>query len=232
MRLACVAAVVMLVAAFLTCGCTAQTPAPKPLFTGADAVPSDATVLFDGKDLSAWVRCGSDKPAGWKIENGYAQVQGGSICTKQKDFVDYQLHVEFWLPLMADKKGQYRANSGVYLDNEYEVQVLDSYQLASQNDDCGSIYSIEAPMVNACRPPETWQTYDIVFHSPKLNDKGDVVTKARVTVIQNGVLIHDNSEIPFPTADHGAKNVASGGITIQDHGNPIRYRNVWIRPLN
>lgn len=123
------------------------------LFTGSEPVPSDAVVLFDGKDLSDWVKVETGGPAEWKLENGYMQVQGGNIASKQK-FLDCQLHVEFRRPLMKDVQGQARANSGVYVQGLYEVQVLDSYGLKSKSDDCGAVYGFSAPLVNAYRPPE------------------------------------------------------------------------------
>ena len=203
----------------------------QPLFTGSEARPSDAVVLFDGKDLSEWMRCGSDEPAGWKVENGYTEVRGGNICTK-RTFGDFQLHLEFWLPLMAKAKGQARANSGVYLQGRYEIQVLDSYGLKSQANDCGAMYGVAAPLVNACRPPEQWQTCDVFFRAPRFDDEGNQISKARVSALQNGVWIHDNVEIPGSTvAAMGGDVVASGPIMLQDHGNPVRYRNIWVRPL-
>lgn len=205
-----------------------------PLFTGNEATPADAIVLFDGKDLSKWVRCGTDQPAGWKVENGYTQVVPGTgdICTKQH-FKDCQLHVEFWLPLMAEAHGQERANSGVFFMGwTYEIQVLDSYGLQPGNGDCGAIYSIKPPMVNAARPPKTWQTFDMVFHAPRFDATGKKTANARITVFWNGVLIHDNAEIPYPTPNHSAAEpTGPGPIELQDHGYLIRYRNIWVRPL-
>ena len=208
----------------------ARTDADR-LFPGAGSRPADAIVLFDGKDLSAWQHVGSGQPAGWKVESGYMEVRGGNICTKQK-FADFQLHLEFWLPLMAEAKGQARANSGVYLQGRYEIQVLDSYGLESQTGDCGGIYGVAAPMVNACRPPEQWQSYDILFHAPRFDADGNQISKARVSVLHNGVWIHDNVEIPGSTAAAMGTDVkTSGPIMLQDHGCPLRYRNVWIRSL-
>lgn len=204
------------------------------LFTGDETRPADAVVLFDGSNLSEWVKAGSGEPAKWKVEHGYMEVVPGSgnICTK-KEFGDCQLHVEFWLPLMADAKGQARANSGIYLQGKFEVQVLDSYGLKSQNNDCGAIYGIAAPLVNACRPPEHWQTYDIIFRAPKFDAKGKKTSKARLTVFQNNVLIHDNVEVPNTTsAGINNEKGALGPLMLQDHGNPVRYRNIWLRPLN
>jgi|YNPNPStandDraft_1061719.scaffolds.fasta_scaffold01117_9 hypothetical protein len=202
-----------------------------PLFKGSESVPSDAIVLFDGEDLSNWVLCGTDKPLPWKLENGYMEITSGNACSRQK-FNDFQLHIEFWLPLMADAKGQDRANSGVYLKGAYEIQVLDSYGLKSGHGDCGAMYGIAPPMVNACRPPEQWQSYDIVFHEPRFDENGVKTENARVTVFHNGALIHYNAL--FPAASRGAIAVESSRpepIFLQDHGCPVRYRNIWVRPL-
>jgi hypothetical protein len=191
--------------------------------------PKCATVLFDGTSLSGWLsRKGG--PAGWKIEDGYAEVVPGTGDIYTKDtFTDFQLHVEFWLPLMADAKGQARANSGVYLQGRYEIQVLDSYGLDSQDNDCGAIYKVAAPLANACRKPETWQSYDVAFRAPRFDLAGNQTEKARVTVLHNGVTIHNNLEIPGPTG--GALNLDAAGpgpILIQDHRDLVRYRNVWV----
>jgi hypothetical protein len=203
----------------------------QALFTGDEQRPSDAIVLFDGKDLSQWVQVDSGKPSVWKRENGYMEVGGGNIRTRQ-EFNDCQLHIEFWLPLMPEAQGQARANSGVYLQGRYEVQVLDSYGLKSQSNDCGAIYAVAAPLVNACRPPEHWQSYDIFFHAPKFDDRGNVTAQARMTVLQNGVLIQENVEVTGPTVAANPSDLKTAGpVMLQDHGNPVRYRNVWTRPL-
>lgn len=195
------------------------------------APPADAVVLFDGKDISGWVSAGTDKPAGWKVENGYMEARGGNICSK-RTLTDFQLHIEFWLPLMAEATGQARANSGVYLQGSYEIQVLDSYRLVSQPNDCGAIYGVAAPLVNACRPPETWQTYDAFFAAPRFDDKGAKTASARVSVLHNGVWIHEGVEIPQPTTAAMDRDIkAPGPIMLQDHGCPVRYRNIWIRNL-
>jgi len=215
----------------LTLASIAALSGVKTLFVADEPIPSDAVVLFDGKDLSNWVYVSSDKPGGWKLEGGYMQVRGGNIRTKQ-EFSDCQLHVEFWLPLMPDAKGQARANSGVYLQGKYEVQVLDSYGLDSRDNDCGAIYGVAAPMVNACRPPKRWQSYDIVFRAARFNDRNEISSKPRMTVFHNGVLIHDNVEIPgTTTAAMSEGDEVLGPVMLQDHGNTVRYRNIWIRPL-
>ncbi len=205
----------------------------KPLYKGDECIPGDAIVLFDGKDLSGWHRRGSDEAAGWKVENGYMEVVPGTgdICTKEL-FEDCQIHVEFWLPLMADCTGQARANSGVYLQGRYEVQVLDSYELEPKDDECGGIYRTAPPMINANRPPEQWQTYEIFFRAPRFNHKGVKTEAARISVLLNGVWIHHDQVMHEPTGgeiDHEFSK--PGPLMLQDHGNLIRFRNVWARKL-
>ena len=211
---------------------SAQFGAADVLFKGSESVPADAVMLFDGKDLSGWVSAGSDKPAGWKVEKGYMEVNGtGNIATK-RSFKDFQLHIEFWLPLMGDAAGQGRGNSGVYLQGLYEVQVLDSHGLTSTWGDCGGIYGVAVPLTNACRPADLWQTFDIVFHASKFDAQGNKTAGARLTVLQNGVLIHDNVEVPGPTAAGMALDPKTAGpLMLQDHGCKVRYRNIWARPM-
>lgn len=223
---------IVLIVAALACMLGVASFAAEPLFKAAEGVPADAIVLFDGKDLSAFHESGSDKPAAWKVENGYCRPDGGDISSK-KFFQDCQLHVEFWVPLLPDATGQARGNSGVFFkDFTYEIQVLDSYRLQPESGDCGAIYSWTPPRVNACRPPETWQTYDIVFHAPKFDADGKKTANARVTVLQNGVLIHDNADFPGPTVDHSmAEPKDPGPIRLQNHGCAVRFRNIWVRPL-
>ncbi len=197
--------------------------------------PKDAIVLFNGKDLSGWTSLKGD-PATWKVMDGYMEVGRGDIMTKEKFGPDFQLHVEFWLPLMADKKGQARANSGVYLQGRYEIQVLDSYMRPANetyaNGTCGALYRIIAPSKNANKPPEQWQTYDITFHSPRVDDKGKVTEKGRLTVVFNGETIIDNGT--FDKVTGGAldeKMGEPGPIRLQDHGAKVRYRNIWLKPI-
>jgi hypothetical protein len=218
---------IVLICLLIACAANAQ-----PLFNGSEKRPADAIVLFDGKDLSGW-NGGLDGKPGWKVDDGYMEVVPGTgdIYTKQS-FGDCQLHIEFWLPLMADAKGQGRANSGVFLQALYEIQVLDSYGLKSGTGDCGAIYSIYPPMVNACRPPKQWQSYDVFFHAPKFDDKGNKISNARMSVLQNGVWIHEYAEVMNPTASPiGHDEKLPGPIVLQDHGCLVRYRNVWVRPL-
>lgn len=212
-------------------------PQPTVVTPGAQAsdAPSDATVLFDGSDLSAWQ--GRDGEPGWKVENGYMEVvpKTGDIKTKEA-FGDCQLHLEFACP--ADVKGdsQGRGNSGVFLMDAYEVQVLDGYDNPTYADGItGSIYGEYPPQVNASRPPGQWQTYQIIFEAPRYD--GDQLTRpAFLTVIQNGVLLHHRQEALGPT---GHRNLPSydtphgptGSLRLQDHGDLVRYRNIWIRPI-
>jgi len=149
----------------------------------------------------------------------------GSIVTKKK-FTDFKLHAEFRLPFMPDKQGQARANSGVYLQGRYEVQVLDSYGLEGLDNECGGIYKVGKPLVNMCAPPTQWQTYDITFHAPKAGKP------ARATVVHNGVTIQDEIELPGPTGGALDPNVKEpGGIYLQDHGNRMQFRNIWLVEL-
>ncbi len=221
-----------IVASLLLLAIVAAPLCAAELFYGRERIPSDAIVLFDGRDLSKWVKLGGQDSPAWKIEKGYAEVRGGSIATKQA-FKDCQLHVEFWLPLLPNQQGQARANSGVFLQGEnYEVQILDSYGLKSGAGDCGAIYSIHPPMVNASRPPEKWQSFDILYHAAEFDESGKKIANARMSVLQNGVWIHDNADVPYPTIDHSrADPTEPGSIVLQDHGCPIRFRNIWIRPL-
>lgn len=198
--------------------------------------PSDAIVLFDGKDLSRWTDK-DGKPAKWKVENGYMEVvaKTGNISTRDS-FGDCQLHVEFSEPSPGVGESQERGNSGVFLMGLYEIQVLDSYENKTYADgQASAVYGQYPPLVNASRLPAQWQTYDIIFHGPRFKD-GKVSRPARVTVLHNGVLVQDNVELTGPTA-HGERPPYRPGpdklpLQLQDHGNPVRYRNIWIRELH
>jgi hypothetical protein len=198
--------------------------------------PSDAIVLFDGKDLSEWQA--EDKgPAKWKVENGYVEVvsKTGYIHTK-KSFGDCQLHVEFREPVPPKGASQERGNSGVFLMGLYEIQVLDSYDNKTYADgQAAAVYGQYPPLVNASRPPGEWQWYDIVFHAPHFDAAGKLQRAARVTVFHNGVLVQDNVEIRGRTAIGDVPTYVAGPdkapLALQDHGNPVRYRNIWIREL-
>jgi hypothetical protein len=200
--------------------------------------PKGAEVLFDGKDLAGWESRGG-KEAGWKVEDGTMEVVPGKgdIRTRQTFGPDFKLHVEFWLPLMADKKDQARANSGVYLQGRYEIQVLDNYMNTTYADgSVGALYKIIAPdkdaQAKAIRPPEQWQTYDITFHAPRVDDQGKVTEQGRVTVVLNGVTVIDDGK--FDKVTGGAldeKLGTPGPLLLQDHGCKVRFRNIWLQPL-
>ena len=198
--------------------------------------PSDAVVLFDGKDLTKWE--GEDgKPAKWKVADGYFEVvpHSGLIHTREA-FGDCQLHVEFAEPVPAVGESQERGNSGVFLMGLYEIQVLDSYQNKTYADgQASAVYAQFPPLVNASRPPGQWQWYDIIFHGPRFDKDGKVLRPARVTVLHNGVLVQDNVELSGPTGHHVRPPYKPGPdklpLSLQDHGNPVRFRNIWIREL-
>ncbi len=198
--------------------------------------PSDAVILFDGKDLSKWAHK-DGTAAKWKVENGYAEVvaKTGYIYTREA-FGDCQLHVEFAEPAPAKGENQDRGNSGVFLQGLYETQVLDSYQSKTYADgQAAAIYGQYPPLVNASRPPGQWQSYDIVFHGPRFAKDGKLLRPARETVFHNGVLVQDNVELSGPTA-HGKRppyepQPEKLPLALQDHGHPVRYRNIWIREL-
>jgi hypothetical protein len=203
--------------------------APKP-------APKGAKVLFDGKDLSGWVKR-DGKPAAWKVEDGCMEVRGGDIMTKEKFGPDFRLHVEFWLPLMEKATGQGRANSGVYLQGRYEIQVLDSYKNETYADgSVGAMYQILTPnkeaQKKAVKPPEQWNTYDIAFQAPRVDDQGKVTEKGRVTVVLNGVTLIDDGKFDRTTGGAMDNKLGEPGpLLLQDHGCKVRYRNIWIEPL-
>lgn len=199
--------------------------------------PSDATVLFDGKDLSPWQ--GADgSPAKWRVTDGYMEVAPGTgnILTKAA-FGDCELHVEFAEPTPPTGESQGRGNSGVFLMGLYEIQVLDSYHSKTYADgQAAAVYGQYPPLVNASRPPGEWQTYDIIWHGPRFDVDGKVLRPAHVTVLHNGVLVQDNVELTGPTAHQKRppyeKHPAKLPLALQDHHNPVRFRNIWIRELN
>jgi hypothetical protein len=202
------------------------TPGEKP-----SDPPSDATVLFDGKDLAKWQ--GGDK---WDIKDGYAIVQKTDITTKDSFGPDYQLHVEFATPEKVSGSGQGRGNSGVFLANKYEVQVLDSYDNKTYFDgQCAAIYKESPPMVNACRKPGEWQSYDIVFESPRFDADKKLVKPGYVTVIHNGLVVHNHFELQgstnFDRPPAYEPHPEKQPIRLQNHGNPVRYRNIWVRDI-
>ena len=198
--------------------------------------PSDAIVLFDGKDLSAWQK-NNGEPATWKVENGYMEVvkNGGSIKTRQ-GFGDCQLHIEWSTPVMKDARGQHNGNSGIHMMEIYELQILNSYQNQTYPDgQAGALYGQLPPIVNSSRPSLEWQSYDIIFHRPRFAEDGQVQSPALVTVLHNGVLVQDHEAFTGPVdwQAQPAYRVHPDRVPIglQDHGNPIRFRNIWIRDL-
>ena len=215
-----------------------QRPLPAVVDPGQSGrAPSDATMLFDGKDLSKWVGQNGGLPS-WTVENGYVEIKPGSGLISTRDaFGDCQLHVEFAEPLPAVGESQERGNSGVFLMGLYEIQVLDSYQNKTYADgQASAVYGQYPPLVNASRPPGEWQAYDIVFHGPRFSGDGKLLSPARVTVLHNGVLVQDNVELTGPTAN-GVRppykpHAAKLPISLQDHHNRVRYRNIWIRELD
>jgi len=200
--------------------------------------PSDAVVLFDGKDLSAWMATKGDGPAGWKVENGYMEVvKGAGGIHTRKAFGDCQLHVEFMAPAPPKGAGQERGNSGVFfMGGRYEVQVLDSHGNTTYPDgQAGALYGQTPPLVNASRPPGQWQVYDIVFEAPRFDGEGKVTRPARATVFHNGVVVQNATELTGPTT-HKVRTPYSAHegrlpIALQDHGDPVRFRNLWVREL-
>ena len=190
--------------------------------------PQGAIVLLPFKqgtkpDMSAWTN------AEWKaLRSGAMQVNKGGNSSKERFGNIRRFHLEFRLPLEPNNRGQGRANSGVYFAGAFEVQVLDSFGLTHTSGDCAGLYNRARASVNACLPPETWQTYDVEFTAPKLNADGSVRESARITVIHNGIKVHDNIELKYSGDRWKGKKEATGPIHLQDHGHPIQYRNIWL----
>ena len=215
-------------------------PYPPEVTPGATpgAAPSDAIVLFDGKDLSHWTQRGGGAPK-WKVENGYFEVtpRTGDLVTKET-FGDCQLHIEWQESADVKGFGQGRGNSGVYMMGLFEIQVLDSYRAPTYADgQAGALYGQWPPMVNPIRKPGEWQSYDIVFEAPKFED-GKLVEPAYTTLFFNGVIVHNRKKLNGPSAHRSieqyAPGVTTGSISLQDHGpaQPLRFRNIWVRKLN
>jgi hypothetical protein len=201
------------------------------------AAPKGATVLLSDKtkDLSDTFTRGGDKPCGWKLlKGGVMQCvpRGGSALTKKK-FGSMHLHAEFRTAFMPDKKGQGRSNSGFYIQNRYETQVLDSYGLKGEANECGGLYRAVIPRVNMCAPPGQWQSYDIFFRAPKFDKSGEKqIEGAHITVVHNGVLIHNDLVMKKGTGNGGRrKPIAAEFLLLQDHGNPVEFRNIWAADL-
>jgi hypothetical protein len=204
----------------------------------AGKAPSDAVVLFDGKDLSSWVSLDDGSPTKWIVRDGYMEcVQGSGYVRTLQNFGDCQLHVEWATPTPPHGEGQGRGNSGVFLGlDRYEVQVLDSFESNTYVDgQASAIYGQYPPLVNASRPAGQWQTYDIIYTAPRFDADGKLTSPARMTVLHNGVLVQNNVQLTGPTSwlerapyqQHPEKQP----ISLQDHGNPVRFRNIWVREL-
>jgi hypothetical protein len=216
-------------------------PLPAEVTPAANlgAPPSDAIVLFDGKDLSRWRKTGGNEPAAWKVENGYMEMNSsGNISTKET-FLDCQVHIEWRTPAPPKGDDQARGNSGIFLLDHFELQVLDSYKNKTYADGtAASIYAQHPPLVNASRVPGEWQAYDIVWRAPRFKD-GKVAEPARITVIHNGILVQHNAEVYGKVTYRGLANYdgvppGPSPLGIQDHGDkqPMRFRNIWIRRLD
>ncbi|MFL5241602.1 MAG: protein kinase domain-containing protein [Gemmataceae bacterium] len=191
--------------------------------------------LFNGNDLTGWTAL-NGAPAKWTVKDGYIEVlprAGGDIMTKQKFGPDFKLHVEFWLPLMADKQDQARANSGVFLQGRYEIQILDSYKNPTHTcGECGAMYNLIGTIKNASKPPEQWQRYDITFHAPRVDGTGKVIEKGRITEVFNGETVIDDASFDQVTGGALDKNIGEPGpIRLQDHGCKVRFRKIEIKEL-
>jgi hypothetical protein len=216
---------------------------PQPVAVVAGAVPgpppSDAVILFDGKDVSQW-EYENGRAAAWPIVDGALTCKSGTgnLYSKRK-FGSAQIHVEFAVPSMPNAHGQARANSGVYLQGRYEIQILDSFNNPTYaNGSAGAVYGQYAPLVNVSRPPKEWQSYDIVFHAPKCGPDRQLTSPGTVTVLYNGVLVQDNVAIRGRTTSSDNTDVCEDGpLMLQDHYHPdvketfMQFRNIWVRPL-
>jgi len=200
--------------------------------------PKGALVLFDGKTLDNWTKTDGKSAAAWKLlDGGIAQVNGtGNIITKEKFDGHFKMHVEFRVPYMPKASGQGRGNSGVYVMGLYEIQILDSYNNDTYYDgQAASIYKQHPPMVNACRKPGEWQTYDIIWEGPRFDRQGKLLKPALVTVLQNGVVVQNHFELSGATSfvekPHYTPHPSKMPMGLQYHGNPVRFRNIWVREI-
>lgn len=211
---------------------------PGATFSDGAPPPSDAIVLFDGHDTSHWQSLKDGTDVKWKVHDGYLEVtpHSGDIVTKEK-FGDCQLHLEWAEPENVVGVSQERGNSGVFLQGLFEVQVLDSYNSPTYPDgQCGGLYGQSPPLVNACRKPGEWQTYDIIFQTARFGEDHKLIRPASVTVIQNGLVLHHKQALLGPTghrilANYDKELPAVGPLRLQDHHNPVRFRNIWIRNI-
>jgi hypothetical protein len=210
---------------------------PRPAVVNPGPPPSDAIVLFDGKDLAQWRSDADSSAAKWTVRDGYVEVKPGTgTMASARGFGDVQLHIEWATPAVAKGEGQERGNSGIFLMGIYELQVLDSYQNDTYPDgQAGAVYGQNPPLVNPTKGPGQWQAYDVIFHRPRFKADGSLDKPARMTVLLNGVLIQDNFELVGPTANRQQPPYKAHAdklpLKLQDHGNPMRFRNIWIREL-
>ena len=214
---------------------------PGATFSQNAAAPSDAEVLFVGKDLVKWQN-NRGQDATWKVADGYVETaaRGGGIRTRGK-WADSQLHLEWASPTPPRGTGQDRGNSGVLINGMYEVQVPDSYHAKTYpHGQAGAIYGQSPPLVNASKPPGEWQTYDIIFESPCWSGRGELLKKACITVLHNGIVVQNHyeftdgitGEVPWKSlSKYPRPHPPEVFIELQDHNNPVRYRNIWVRPL-
>ena len=199
--------------------------------------PSDAIVLFDGTDLSQWSSAASGEESEWILnDDGSMTVKKGSGIETKEEFGSVQLHIEWKTPAEIEGEGQGRGNSGIYFQKEYEIQILDSYEnVTYSNGQAASVYKQSIPLVNASRPPGEWQIYDIIFNEPVYNDQGYRLKKGTFTVFHNGVLVQNNVEIQGTTEHTGKpklRNIKTPKkLYLQDHSNPVSFRNIWLRKL-
>lgn len=211
-------------------------PEPEVVTPGADgSAPSDAIVLFNGKDLSQWTDQRGNA-AKWSVNDGaMTVVKGTGVIKTRNTFGDIQLHIEWRTPAVVEGEGQERGNSGIFFQERYELQVLDSYKNRTySNGQAGSVYKQSPPLVNASRGPGEWQVYDVVFTAPRFGEDGTLQSKGRITVFHNGVLIQNNTGIQGTTEYIGKPKIIAHGkgpLMLQDHDNPVSYRNIWVREL-
>jgi hypothetical protein len=211
-------------------------PEPTVVTPGeGTAPPSDAIILFDGTSLDNWESTKGGE-AKWEVSDGAMTVVKGTGAIRSKVvYGDCQLHIEWRTPIEVKGKGQGRGNSGVFLQGIYEVQVLDSYENRTySNGQAASIYKQSMPLVNACKPPGEWQTYDIIYKAPIFDEEGKLAAPAYITVIQNGILVQNNYQIKGDTPYIGLPKYEAheeGPLMLQDHGNPVSFRNIWLRKL-
>lgn len=218
-------------------GTRPQPPIVKPgdKFSQLADAPADAIVLFNGKDFSKW-KSGNGGDVKWKIQDNYMETTKTGVIHTKDEFGDFQLHIEFATPEKVEGTGQGRGNNGVNIWGRYEIQVLDSYENITYPDgQAGAIYGQTPPLVNASKGPGQWQTYDIVFEGPRFNEQGELTRKASVTLLHNGVLVHNKRELFGGTNHRGITpykaGQTKGPLELYEHGNPVRFRNIWIRPL-